>query len=319
VARPEVLDSPRAENERRKAADFFSDPARDRQTRFNFSIYKSPQVRDTLIELFYGKCAYCESEARASQPVDTEHYRPKGSVAESPEHPGYWWLASDWSNMLISCADCSRSRTQAGERAGKANRFPLVDEADRAFGPGGESRERPLLLDPCRDDPEAHLVFDEMGHVVSETQRGQTSISMLGLNRSGLVDARKRAAAVVLAAVRNIDDLLGTTGISGRTDALQRDLAALRELTAAHQEYAALKRQLVRPVIDRLIAEGLVDPASGLAASTPKITKSHKDRAKASFREYQGRPVELLAGGREGPRDVSIGAPAHRAGTNPQC
>jgi hypothetical protein len=36
-----------------------------------------------------------------------------------------------------------------------------VNESERAFNPGEERRERPLSLDPCRDDPETHLVFAE--------------------------------------------------------------------------------------------------------------------------------------------------------------
>ena len=116
------------------------------------------EAKPFLLKLTRGKCAYCESRIEINQPGDVEHYRPKGSVAESPDHPGYWWLASDWDNMLTSCANCNRVRSHAGERAGKGNRFPLADEAKRAFTPGAEVDEDPLLLNPCLDSPEQVLV-----------------------------------------------------------------------------------------------------------------------------------------------------------------
>ena len=154
IAKPKVLDSWAAEEERANARKWFSDPKRNRQERFRFAFDTRPDVRNALNELFHGKCAYCESLIVAAAPLDVELYRPKAGVAESPDHPGYWWLASDWDNMLASCADCNRVRSHAGERAGKGNRFPLLDEAKRAFTSGAEADETPLLLNPCLDNPE---------------------------------------------------------------------------------------------------------------------------------------------------------------------
>ncbi|MEF9674035.1 hypothetical protein QNM99_25505 [Pseudomonas sp. PCH446] len=44
--------------------------------------------------------------------MDVEHYRPKGAVSEDASHPGYWWVAMDWDNLLPSCIDCNRKRKQ---------------------------------------------------------------------------------------------------------------------------------------------------------------------------------------------------------------
>jgi uncharacterized protein (TIGR02646 family) len=176
-----------------------------RQQRFEFKVYRHPTVKETLTELFYGKCAYCEGKVGISAPVDVEFFRPKAGVVESPDHPGYWWLAMVWENMLSSCIDCNRVRTHEGVRTGKANRFPLVDEKKRAFKPGKERFEEPILRDPCNDYPEQHLVFDEMGRVVSDTPRGNVTIAVLGLNRPGLVDARRHAAVMVTQHVRLLD------------------------------------------------------------------------------------------------------------------
>ena len=286
--RPAVLDSSRAEVERQNANEWFTNSERDRQQRFDFKIYRDPTIRDTLDELFHGKCAYCEVRIVRAATLDVEMYRPKASVAERPEHPGYWWLASDWDNLLVACMDCNRSRIHAGERAGKANRFPLVDESERAFHPGEEERERPLLLDPCRDDPETHLVFDEDGLVVSSSARGQATISVVGLNREGLVQARKSAARQVLVAIARIEILIKSESTEGDVvPILQSELRDLEAFTEASEEFAALKRQLIRPVLDRLMRQGVAGESPVTMESTPIITKATKVATKAAFREYQ--------------------------------
>src|SRR4051812_22350680 len=83
------------------------------------SVYKS--AKPFLDKLFGGKCAYCEVIIEASHPTEVEHYRPKGAVKDEEEevvtiqtpngaedHPGYWWLAYEWNNLLPSCIDCNR-------------------------------------------------------------------------------------------------------------------------------------------------------------------------------------------------------------------
>ncbi|MFT4533974.1 MAG: hypothetical protein ACI9P5_001326 [Saprospiraceae bacterium] len=61
--------------------------------------------------------------------ADFEHCRPKSNVMESPDHPGYWWLVNEWDNLLIACANCNRRSWSKDGVSGKANRFPLKDEA----------------------------------------------------------------------------------------------------------------------------------------------------------------------------------------------
>ena len=198
VQRPPILDldhnSP-ARIERDKAHTYFSEPTRNRQQRFEFKVYRHQSVKEALTVLFWGKCAYCEAKVLRGGPLDVELFRPKAGVVENPDHPGYWWLAMVWENMLASCVDCNRIRTHEGVRTGKANRFPLEAETHRAFKPGDEVHEQPMLLDPCNDDPEKHLIFDSSGTVVSDTDRGKVTISVLGLNRPFLVQARREMAS----------------------------------------------------------------------------------------------------------------------------
>jgi uncharacterized protein (TIGR02646 family) len=177
---------------------------------FAFSAYSHASVKEALRALFGGLCAYCEAPYDATQPEDVEHYRPKGRIntGNGAIVPGYWWLAATWDNLLPSCIDCNRERTQVlfdGTvlMTGKGDRFPLDDERQRARKEGEHANEQPLLLDPCVDDPSEFIIFREKSQqsivvpkVGNEAQlawrRARTSIDVYGLNRTGLV--RRRSA-----------------------------------------------------------------------------------------------------------------------------
>lgn len=186
---------------------------------FTYKAYKHDQVKHALTSLFHGKCAYCETFYSASAPVDIEHYRPKAEVSEAPQHPGYWWLAMQWDNLLPSCIDCNRRRKQHVPAAstslqalydnqtrltlgtaslGKKDSFPLADESQRLAAESYEhALEGALLLDPTRHDPRAHLRFhtddtSPISLVVPSSEVGAVSIHTYGLNRLGLVQERTR-------------------------------------------------------------------------------------------------------------------------------
>jgi hypothetical protein len=157
--------------------------------------------------VFHGKCAYCESLMDANQPGDIEHFRPKKSATDRAgtvimvdeeqglpkPHPGYYWLAYDWRNLLPSCSLCNRvTKQKSGERIGKGNYFPV--RRFRAMSPGDETKEEPLLINPVMDDPSKHLEIDDTGVFVPLTLEGEETIKVFGLNtREALVDERKRA------------------------------------------------------------------------------------------------------------------------------
>ena len=96
---------------------------------------------------FYGKCAYCESYITDFQHGDIEHFRPKGGITDENDnqvvlkddrgnptldatgepkpHPGYYWLAYNWQNLLPSCAICNQPSSAGSKKIGKHNRFPV--------------------------------------------------------------------------------------------------------------------------------------------------------------------------------------------------
>lgn len=268
----------------RKHAQSYFETSFTRQIRFEFKAYRSPDVRDALLELFHSKCAYCESKIGSTGPIDVEMFRPKSAVAERKEHPGYWWLAGVWENLLSSCIDCNRTRRIEGVLSGKANRFPLEDEDCRAFFPGEEAKERPLLLDPCIDSPEQHLVFDEQGLVMSGTLRGQTTISLLGLNRKGLVERRLQVANTIksqLQILRSMKEHI-EAGYSASMMFAQY-LNQLKQMTDASQEFAGMKRQLILPYLSGFENTVVSELVSKWDAVTPIISRASRNNVKKSY------------------------------------
>lgn len=178
-------------------------------------LYRDAGVKAALEELFRDKCAYCETTGFAGFPWDVEHFRPKGSVAEDPAHPGYYWLAYAWENLYPSCVLCNQRRTDqptyadpvAGPALGKADQFPVADEAQRARTPDDAiSLETPLLLDPCSDQPEHHLRFDATGKVSARdgSAKGAATIRVFALNRRRLVNSRRAVLNEISSFIDNL-------------------------------------------------------------------------------------------------------------------
>lgn len=111
-------------------------------------------------------------------------------------HPGYFWLAYEWCNLLPTCEDCNRcsKRKTGGVLIGKGTRFPVSGQ--HATAPSEESHEKPLLINPASPDeyPSLHIEIDELGVVIPKSERGAACERIFGLNlREALVRKRKEA------------------------------------------------------------------------------------------------------------------------------
>jgi len=132
---------------------------------------------------------------------------------------GYYWLASEWTNLLPSCTDCNSPRKQdlpgATRVAGKAKAFPLASEKTRATKPGEEKREGRLLLHPYFDDREKHIEFvwdgRDRGWIQPKrtasgrrSAKGDKTIEVCALQRKKLVRARKEQIVRLLGAPESV-------------------------------------------------------------------------------------------------------------------
>lgn len=186
-------------------------------------LYKRKSIKDEYFfspgPPFHGKCAYCEAPIRDYQHGDVEHFRPKAGVTEENgqpvylldedgrvkidadgepvKHPGYYWLAYDWTNLVPSCTKCNQDEVRQGRRIGKHTRFPV--QGRHAQRPDEVAGEKPLLINPLseqdEDDPKNHLVVDtKTGVMAHRTPRGEACMDIFGLNvRDQLVDDRRKA------------------------------------------------------------------------------------------------------------------------------
>jgi uncharacterized protein (TIGR02646 family) len=233
----------------------------------DFTAYKTAGVREALNQSFFFKCAYCESFFGATQPVAIEHYRPKSEVTTAAGSvPGYYWLAAKWQNLLPSCTDCNSERKQmvAGQEMtmGKANQFPITNEARRAQAPGEEEHEGRLLLHPYLDFPERHLEFDTGGIVRARQTSGRTSrkgsdsIRVYALLRPGVVQGRQERELMIRALMAATEQQArehDSNPTEARGRALDESIDFLRSLCAPEKEYAQMARQMIEPFIERLL------------------------------------------------------------------
>jgi hypothetical protein len=175
--------------------------------KFKDALYK--KMRQVIFDAFHGKCAYCEAKFILTETGDVEHFRPKGAVTDEFDkpvprskrdpnpHPGYYWLAYHWENLLPSCSKCNRpTRTRDGRRVGKGTRFPVLPNTrfrqGRALQRPQEKKERPVFIHPSKENPLAHFVFDpQLGVLAGRTKRGKLCVELLDLNREGLPEERK--------------------------------------------------------------------------------------------------------------------------------
>jgi len=202
-------------------------------------------LRDWLLDnVFHDKCAYCETRV-VREDYHAEHFRPKGAVkfkvedkkrlgkaivkdeiAEGEveretemEHPGYFWLAYNWRNLLPSCPLCNKG-------GGKNNQFPVTNshlavrrlkdtDVEKLREKKIESQtvkkiyylqpqdldqyEEPLLLHPYdtdEGDPRRHIRYgagiaaprEDANGIVSK--KGKHSIAVYNLNEERLIAAR---------------------------------------------------------------------------------------------------------------------------------
>ena len=302
----------------RARGHFTKDPPPEKG--FTFTAYKGDDVRHALEKLFHGKCAYCESRYDIVGPVDIEHFRPKKGVDGDPAHRGYWWLAANWENLLPSCLDCNRRRYQPTPEAfsslsavldaARRTGFTMVKTGKDTCFPVGGTRvageppaagmanalagERCVLLDPCQDDPAAHVnyfidrdvplgvvfaaavgggaqgalpvlspdtaIVENAARAAGISERGAVSIQVYGLNRLGLVQERTRI-------LRRLE-FLADTIVS--LAAIADDLAGLAGADAAEKAKIDAAGARIEAQVDRIFAE-LRDMAAPKAAFSTMV------------------------------------------------
>lgn len=159
---------------------------------FKKTIYAHVSVKRALFKMQHGKCCFCECKTKAVGHLgsgDVEHFRPKAGYQQQEKDKlselGYYWLAYQWDNLLLSCEDCNRLF--------KKNLFPLFDNSKRAKNHlDNINNETALLINPCEQNPEKYIGFNEyVPYAINDDIQGETTINLLGLKRNDLEKERK--------------------------------------------------------------------------------------------------------------------------------
>jgi uncharacterized protein (TIGR02646 family) len=176
--------------------------------------YNHPDVREALISMFHGKCAYCESKIERGR---IEHFKPKSEYE-------YIDLTFDWDNLLYSCEVCN-------DTGHKGDKFPIDNQGNY------------LLIDPTDEncDIYEHLEFlyqDGYATISFKDKRGKVVIDILKLNRTDLMESR----------TKKIKGLLAILKIFIETGSLEaREL--LKEAYQLDSEYSAFALFYILPYL----------------------------------------------------------------------
>jgi len=217
----------------------------DKSFSFGQAIYAASTVKDALITMQHAKCCYCERHV--GEGGDIEHFRPKGDVCQEENgatlKPGYYWLAYEWNNLLLSCKECNQLY--------KRNLFPLVDPTKRVRSHHEADnllQEVPLLIDMTQTDPENLIGFrEEFVYAIADNVAAQKTIEVCGLRREEL-NNRRRETLVNLYRCRDIVALSDQLSTSPEGRILVEDTKRyLAKAIQDESEFSAMARQALLP------------------------------------------------------------------------
>ncbi len=136
--------------------------------------YKQKDITDILKDISHSKCSYCErSVLDMTWPV--EHYRPKST---------YYWLAHSWDNLLCCCEWCNIYKSAHFEIAGTQASFDPARISDiHTLDSEYDLLEKPLMVNPEKEDIESTLIFDKSGAISSDDPRVSHTIEVCRINR----------------------------------------------------------------------------------------------------------------------------------------
>jgi len=239
---PEIPDTLRSKKVKRAALKLRSLVANRRYLDVVFEpLWRADDIKHALYLLQNGKCCYCERPRDTKREFDIDHFRPKGRVHEDPKHPGYWWLAYEWTNLLYSCKRCNSDYKQ--------DHFPLLNRF-RAYN----SRHKialckPVLFNPRYENPDEFLdyhVIHELKEVIVKgkdySKRGEITVKILGLNENDLPYRR----FCWFLPLEHLANLMEAKIAKGNKDHIEKVASEIREATMAKTEFAGFRRWFFR-------------------------------------------------------------------------
>lgn len=147
--------------------------------------YKLDDIRDSLIDIYKYKCAYCEQKVER---YNIEHYRPKKI---------YYWLAFSWDNLIMACPTCNGFKDIHFDLGiGKTRvvfdntleNIRLINNSSLIY----DIIEEPKMVNPEVTDPHGLIRFQMSGIIESDDIRFKYTIDKCKIDRTYLNDDRRK-------------------------------------------------------------------------------------------------------------------------------
>jgi 5-methylcytosine-specific restriction endonuclease McrA len=169
------------------------------------SRYRHPEIKATLIQETFGKCAYCESKLQHITYGDVEHISPKSTEPEA---------IFQWENLTLACDVCNTN---------KGDRFP----------------NREGLVDPYNHDPQARFhIFGPFIFATPGDNDARYTELTLDLNRTALLERRNEK-------IKYLRDMVETVAAASERlrprllEVLKLETAPDQEFSALARSYLA--------------------------------------------------------------------------------
>lgn len=237
---PDYLNSSTVDLAIEKMEDFFAAKNRSQKRYdwpFNAEIDKRLKVH--LHEVFHGKCGYCEIKIDHPELGTVDRYRPNNGVRDKNEfyQDLYWWLTFEWNNLIYACKECNQY---------KGNYFPI--KGRRALNEKDDyENEHRMLLNPYLDETGKHLnyIHSNDGHIDALTDEGNQTIELLRLNRTNLLEGRRKARKEIIEAVESL-----VIGKQIDSPSVKKYLGNIYELEDLSIEFLSYKRFVLLNELD---------------------------------------------------------------------
>lgn len=150
------------------------------------------ELKEVFESLSHNKCWYSDTKNLFSY-MQVDHYRPKWRVKDLDwtEREGYWWLAYDYSNYILSWWVWNNRKNDKFYL--KDGSFICSCETDNI------EEEEPLLLNPTKLSDTLLIYVDKEGFIISkdlenlsDTLRVDKTVEILNLNFKKLQEERKK-------------------------------------------------------------------------------------------------------------------------------
>ncbi|USX20416.1 hypothetical protein NHH82_32090 [Oxalobacteraceae bacterium OTU3REALA1] len=222
--------------------------------------WRDPDLIQWLSDLSAEKCWYTETKFGGDY-QEVEHFRPKKETKDIhgqavDGHPGYYWLAFNIVNYRL----CKRR-----PNAKKGTFFPIRNEHLRAMSELWTWQdELPLFLDPTDDEDCILLSFNDDGRPVPNEGLADSDVTRVDFTiEKYYLDERvlNKRRAETWSACRELyykylnSVKLASVGLNGsvtHTAQAKKDLQTIKEMLRPNREFAAVARQSLIKIGDRL-------------------------------------------------------------------